>query len=285
MHDVIVVGGGPAGISAAVYLKRFKLDVLILMKDYGTLAKTDHIENYYGFAEPITGTKLVENGIAQATKMGIPIHREEVLSIDFFDTFTVKTTKNEYPAVAVLLATGASRTGLKVKGFREFEGKGISFCAVCDGFIYRNKAIGVVGSGEFMLEELEVLRNFSKNVTVFTNGEMLSVDVHGIPVVTEKLETIAGDDVLRSVSTNRQTYPLDALFVAVGTPSASDFALRMGAFLNKSDIAVDTNFMTNIPGLFAAGDCIGGFYQIAKAVSDGAHASVAINKYIRTKKA
>jgi thioredoxin reductase (NADPH) len=285
MHDVIVVGGGPAGISAAVYLKRFKLDVLILMKDYGTLAKTDHIENYYGFAEPITGTKLVENGIAQATKMGIPIHREEVLSIDFFDTFTVKTTKNEYPTVAVLLATGASRTGLKVKGFREFEGKGISFCAVCDGFIYRNKAIGVVGSGEFMLEELEVLRNFSKNVTVFTNGEMLSVDVHGIPVVTEKLETIAGDDVLRSVSTNRQTYPLDALFVAVGTPSASDFALRMGAFLNKSDIAVDTNFMTNIPGLFAAGDCIGGFYQIAKAVSDGAHASVAINKYIRTKKA
>lgn len=285
MLDVIVVGGGPAGISAAVYLKRFKLDVLILMKDYGTLAKTDHIENYYGFAEPITGTKLVENGIAQATKMGIPIHREEVLSIDFFDTFTVKTTKNEYPAIAVLLATGASRTGLKVKGFREFEGKGISFCAVCDGFIYRNKAIGVVGSGEFMLEELEVLRNFSKNVTVFTNGEALSIDVHGIPVVTEKLETIAGDDVLRSVSTNRQTYPLDALFVAVGTPSASDFALRMGAFLNKSDIAVDTNYMTNIPGLFAAGDCIGGFYQIAKAVSDGAHASVAINRYLRNHKA
>jgi thioredoxin reductase (NADPH) len=285
MLDVIVVGGGPAGISAAVYLKRFKLDVLILMKDYGTLAKTDHIENYYGFAEPITGTKLVENGIAQATKMGIPIHREEVLSIDFFDTFTVKTPKNEYPAVAVLLATGASRTGLKVKGFREFEGKGISFCAVCDGFIYRNKAIGVVGSGEFMLEELEVLRNFSNNVTVFTNGEALSVDVHGIPVVTEKLETITGDEVLRGVSTKLHNYPLDALFVAVGTPSASDFALRMGAFLNKSDIAVDGQYMTNIPGLFAAGDCIGGFYQIAKAVSDGAHASVAINKYIRAKKA
>ncbi len=285
MFDVIVVGGGPAGISAAVYLKRFKLDVLILMKDYGTLAKTDHIENYYGFAEPITGTQLVENGIAQATKMGIPILREEVLAIDYFDTFTVKTTKNEYPSISVLLATGASRTGLKVKGFREYEGKGISFCAVCDGFIYRNKAIGVVGSGEFMLEELEVLRNFSKNVTVFTNGEPLTVDVHGIDVVTEKLESISGDEVVRNVSTKQKTYPVDALFVAVGTPSASDFALRMGAFLNKNDIAVDPQFMTNIPGLFAAGDCIGGFYQIAKAVSDGAHASVAINKYIRGKKA
>lgn len=285
MHDVIVVGGGPAGITAAVYLKRFKLDVVVLMKDFGTLAKTDHIENYYGFAKPITGPELVQNGIDQAKNMGIPVWTEEVLGIDSFDAFTVKTAKNQYPAKAVLLATGAARSTLKIKGFKEFEGKGISFCAVCDGFLYRGKTLGVVGSGEFMLEELEVLRQFAKDVIVFTNGNSLEVDVHGATVVTDPLVKIEGDDSVKSVSTANQTVPIDALFVAAGTPSASDFALRMGAFLNKNDIAVDQNYMTNIPGLFAAGDCIGGFYQIAKAVSDGAHASVAINKYLRNLKA
>jgi len=285
MHDVIVVGGGPAGITAAVYLKRFKLDVVVLMKDYGTLAKTDHIENYYGFAEPITGTKLVENGILQAKNMGIPVLEEEVLGIDCFDTFTVKTTKAQHSARAVLLATGAARSSLKVKGFKEFDGKGISYCAVCDGFLYRGKTIGVVGAGEFMLEEMEVLRQFAKEVVVFTNGEPLQVEVHDASVVTEKLVSIDGKETVESVSTAKANYRIDALFVAAGTPSASDFALRMGAFLNKNDIAVDETFMTNIPGLFAAGDCIGGFYQIAKAVSDGAHASVAINRYLRNLKA
>jgi thioredoxin reductase (NADPH) len=285
MHDVIVVGGGPAGITAAVYLKRFKLDVLVLMKDYGTLAKTDHIENYYGFAKPITGPELVKNGIQQAENMGIPVLFEEVLGIDYFDTFTVKTAKNNHEARAVLLATGAARSSLKVKGFKELDGKGISYCAVCDGFLYRGKTIGVVGAGEFMLEELEVLRQFAAQVLVFTNGEPLQVDVHGAVVVADKLLQINGNDVVESVSTATNTYPIDALFVAAGTPSASDFALRMGAFLNKNDIAVDEQFMTNIPGLFAAGDCIGGFYQIAKAVSDGAHASVAVNRYLRSLKA
>ena len=283
MFDVLIVGGGPAGISAAVYLKRFRLDIVIIMKDYGTLAKTDHIENYYGFVEPITGTQLVENGINQAKRMGISIIEEEVLNIEYFDTFTVKTNKSEYLAKTVLLTTGASRSGLKVKGFNDYVGKGISYCAVCDGFIYRNKRIGVVGAGEFMLEEYEVLKNFTNELTVFTNGVPLSVDIHGATLVSEPITAILGDEQIRQVKTSLATYDVDALFVAIGTPSASDFALRMGAFLKNNDIEVDESFMTNIPGLFAAGDCIGGFYQIAKAVSDGAHASVAINKYIRQK--
>jgi thioredoxin reductase (NADPH) len=154
---------------------------------------------------------------------------------------------------------------------------------VCDGFIYKNKRIGVVGAGEFMLEEYEVLKNFTNELTVFTNGVPLSVDIHGATLVSEPITAILGDEQLRQVKTSLATYDVDALFVAIGTPSASDFALRMGAFLKNNDIEVDEAFMTNIPGLFAAGDCIGGFYQIAKAVSDGAHASVAINKYLRQK--
>ncbi len=282
MHDVIVIGGGPAGVSAAIYLKRFKLDVLIIMKDIGTLAKTDHIENYYGIVEPISGIDLFQRGIDQAKRLGIPVVVEEVLNIDYFDTFSVKTSKTEHRAKAVLLATGANRVNLQVKGFKEFIGKGISYCAICDGFIYRNKKIGLIGTGKFMLEELEVLKNFSSDITVFTNGLDLKVGVKSYPVVKEPLKEIQGVVVVNKIITTEKEYPIDVLFIAMGTPSAADFALRMGAFIENNNIVVDDNFMTNIPGLFAAGDCIGGLLQIAKAVDDGAKASIALNKYLKS---
>lgn len=286
MIDVIVVGGGPAGVSAAIYLKRFKNEVVIIMKDYGTLGKTDHIENYYGFIEPISGKQLFENGILQAKRLGIPVIQEEVLGIDSFDTFTVKTNKNEYESKAVLLATGANRTSLRVKGFNDFVGKGISFCAVCDGFLYRNKKIGLVGSGEFMLEELEVLQNFSPDITVFTNDMPLEGEIEEAKLVSEKIIEIKGEETLKSIVTSKGSYDIDVLFVAMGTPSAADFAVRMGAFTDKNDIVVDKQLMTNIPGLFAAGDCIGGgWLQIIKAADDGSQAAFAINKYLRKKKA
>ncbi len=286
MIDVIVVGGGPAGVSAAIYLKRFKLDVVIIMKDYGTLGKTDHIENYYGFIEPISGKQLFENGIKQAKRLDIPVYQEEVLGIDSFDTFTVKTNKREHEAKVVLLATGANRTSLRVKGFNDFVGKGISFCAVCDGFLFRNKKIGLVGNGEFMLEELDVLLNFSPDITVFTNAMPLETEIEDAKVVTSKITEIRGEETLKSVVTENGVIDIDVLFVAMGTPSAADFAVRMGAFTEKNDIVVDHQLMTNIPGLFAAGDCIGGgWLQIVKAADDGSQAAFAINKYLRKKKA
>lgn len=284
MVDVVVVGGGPAGVSAAIYLKRFKLDVTIIMKDSGTLGKTDHIENYYGFVEPITGKQLFENGIKQAKRLDIPVFEEEVLGIDYFDTFTVKTTKQEHEAKAVLLATGANRASLRVKGFNDYVGKGISFCAVCDGFIYRGKKIGLVGSGEFMLEELDVLRNFSSDITVFTNNSPLEHPIEDVKLVTEKITEIKGEETISTVVTTDGSHHIDVLFVAMGTPSAADFALRMGAFTDKNDIVVDNHLMTNIPGLFAAGDCIGGgWLQIVKAADDGSKAAFEINKYLRKK--
>jgi len=283
MTDVIVIGGGPAGISAAVYLKRFKLDVLVLMKDYGSLGKTDHIENYYGFPEPLTGKQVVDNGVQQARRLGIEVRLEEVLNIDYTDTFSVKTNHDEYPGKTVLLATGSARANLQIPGFASFVGKGISYCAICDGFLYRKKAIGLLGEGEFMAEELEVLKNFSSNITVFTNGKPLAVPIEGATVIASPVRRLVGEDLLNSVVTDEGTHPVDVLFVAVGTPSATDFALRMGAFIENNVISVDDKFMTNIPGLFAAGDCIGGLSQIAKAVSDGAHAALSINKFIRSK--
>ena len=284
MYDVIVIGGGPAGASAAIYLQRSKLDVLLIMKDYGTLEKTSHIDNYWGFEDTMDGKDIVEKGLLQAKRLGVKILQEEVLDIesDMFGNhqFTVKTDLGTYLGKTVLLATGQSKPTLKVKGFKEYTGKGISFCAICDGFIYRNKKIGVVGNKKFMSEELETLANFSQDITVFTDANELTVNVDQ-KVVEDKIIEIQGDEVIRKVVTENNVYDVDALFIAMGTPSANDFALRMGAIIDKNNIVVNQQFMTNIPGLFAAGDCIGGLLQIAKAVSDGAHAAIALNKYVR----
>jgi thioredoxin reductase (NADPH) len=266
MLDVLVIGGGPAGISAAIYLKRFKLDVLVVMKDFGSLDRSGHIENYYGFPDPMTGRQVVENGLAQAKRLGIEVRTDEVIGIENGNTFVVKTVKNVYEAKAVLLA----RPNLRIPGFSEYVGKGISYCAICDGFLFKKKAIAVLGEGEFMAEELGILRNFTSDLTVFTNGRPLAVPIEGAQVVTDPITGLEGEDGLKTI-------------VAGRTPSATDFALRMGAFIDNNMIAVDDNFMTNIPGLFAAGDCIGGLSQIAKAVSDGALASVSINKYLHAK--
>ena len=287
MYDIIVIGGGPAGASAAIYLQRFRLKVLMIMKDLGTLGKTNHIDNYWAFENTVSGKHLVEQGVAQAERLGVEIVEEEVIGIENFDDFTVKTTHREFKGKSVLIATGQAKPNIKVKGFKDFIGKGVSFCAICDGFIYRNKKIGVIGNAEFMLEELEVLRNFTKDITVFTNG--LGLPLHIEEEITEKLVTeplceIQGDEVVKKVVTENGEYEVDGLFVAFGTPSANDFALRIGAFIENNYIVVDDNYMTNVPGLFAAGDCIGGLLQVVKAASDGAHAAIAINKYLKTLK-
>ncbi len=286
MTDVLVVGGGPAGVSAAIYLKRYRKDASIVMKDRGTLGTAGTIENYYGFPEPIDAADLFDLGIKQAKNMDIPVYEEEVLNIEssLSGDFTVKTTEGNHKARAVLLATGSNRARLRIEGFNTYEGKGISHCAVCDGFIYRDKQIGIVGSEKYMAEEFDVLKNFSDKITVFTNGDELAVDVDAETIVGEPLTKITGDEKIRAVHTEKGSHDVDALFIATGTPSATDFALKMGAFVEKNHIVVDDDFMTNIPGLFAAGDCIGGWLQISKAVYDGGMAATAINKYLRQKK-
>ena len=283
MMDVIVIGKGPAGISAAVYMKRAGISVLVIGKGFGALEKSEKIENYYGFENPISGRELVENGIRQAENLGIKIISEEVTSLMPGDGFEIKTPKGIYNGRAVLLATGKSRSGVGIRGVDRLRGSGVSFCAVCDGFFYRGKKIGVIGSGEYAAEELSELTAFTKNITLFTNGLPLTTDKipEGITVVKAPIDEVAGAQKVEAVVAGGEKYELDGVFIAIGTASAADFAAKNGMQLKGGDILVDENFMTNIPGLFAAGDCIGGFLQVTKAVSDGAHASKAIIKYIK----
>ena len=136
MFDCIVIGSGPSGISAAIYLKRFGLDVLVIGKDYGTLSINTKIENYYGI-ESIDGVDLIKKGLLQASNLGISVLEEEVVKIEMSDGFVVGTSINSYNAKTVFIATGMKRNSLNIKGLKELEGSGVSYCAVCDGFLYR----------------------------------------------------------------------------------------------------------------------------------------------------
>lgn len=277
MFDTIIIGSGPCGISAAIYLKRFGFNVLVIGKDYGTLSVNTLIENYYGI-ESIYGVDLIKKGIEQAKNLGISVLTEEVVKIEMGNGFIVGTNKSEYACKTVLIATGMKRTTSKIEGLKEFEGRGVSYCAVCDGFLYRKKRIGILGAGEYMKSELEVLKRFSNDITVFINGEDIVLDKN---VVCEKVIKLEGNDHLESIVCENNTYNLDCLFVAVGVANGASFARHLGLLMDDKEHLIVDDYMTNIPGIFAGGDVIGGIKQIITAASDGCSCAYKIKDYLK----
>ena len=285
MFDTVVIGKGPAGISAAIYLKRAGLEVLVIGKDMGSLQKAGLIENYYGFAQPIRAEELFRSGLKQAENFGVPIIDDEVTGFDFGEAFTVKTLSQSYQAKTLLIACGKKRKSVSIEGVQRLEGRGVSYCSVCDGFFYKGKKVGVIGDGKFALSEAKYLKNFVKEVTIFTDTEQPLFPLEeGIPVVKDKILEVYGSERVEGIRTTVADFSLDGVFIALGSAGADDFALKLGILTDKGSIAVDENYMTNVEGVFAAGDCIGGFAQVAKAISDGAHAATAITRYLRKKK-
>ena len=285
MKKAVIIGYGPAGISAAIYLKRSGMDPIVIGKDHGTFSYDEiHIENYYGFEHPINGRELISNGIAQAKRLGIEIVFDSVLDLreTFDNTFEVVTETQTFETDTVLLATGKQRLQLSIPGFSKYRGKGISFCATCDGFFYRRKKLAIIGCGPYMQQELKELENLSDDITVFTNAKELLQSVDH-PVVNDKITAFKGDQKITSIETANGSYPVDGIFVAIGTPSSIDFAQKLGVVVDRGSLVVDEHYQTNVSGLFAAGDVIGGKLQIAKAVYDGMMVADAINKYIKRK--
>ena len=279
----IIVGSGPAGVSAALYLARAGVSVTILSKDGGALLKADKIGNYYGFAEPISGKELYEQGLANAKRLGCTIKEEEVIGVSFLNTLAVQTTEATYEAEAVILATGASRTAPKIDGLARLEGHGVSYCAICDAFFYRGKNVAVIGSGEYALHEAQTLLPVAGSVTMLTNGAPLTVEVpESIAVDTRKIVSIDGEDAVSGVTfADGETLAADGVFVAVGVASSADLARKLGALTEGNRIVTNENGETNLPGLYAAGDCTGGLLQIAEAVAKGAKAGLAAIKFLR----
>ena len=279
----IIVGSGPAGVSAALYLARAGVAVTMLSKDGGALLKAEKIENYYGFAEPISGKELYERGIANAKRLGCTVKEEEVIGISFLDTLAVQTTKATYEAEAVILATGASRATPKIDGLVRLEGHGVSYCAICDAFFYRGKNVVVIGSGEYALHEAQTLLPTANSVTILTNGVPLTVEVpESIAVDMRKIVSVDGEESVSGMTfADGETLAADGVFVAIGVASSADLARKLGALTEGSRIVANENGETNLPGLFAAGDCTGGLLQIAEAVAKGAKAGLAAVRFLR----
>lgn len=298
MENIVIIGAGPAGISAALYAARGNMNPLVINNGIGALEKAEKIENYYGLEQPLSGKELYERGIAQAKALGVRILDAEVLGISGFDTFTVKTTAGDFDTVSVILATGGKRSAPKIPGLKEFEGRGVSYCAVCDAFFYRGKEVVVVGNGDFALHEAEELRNVTQDVTIYTDGKEPEFSrEHPIAVNTMKIQAIEGDDKVSGLlmqsdiaaqdaeAPENSFYPADGVFVALGTAGSTEIARQMGAEISdKGNIKTDEEMATTIPGLFAAGDCTGGLLQVSKAVYEGSMAAISAGKYVRHKK-
>lgn len=267
MYDCIIIGKGPAGISCAIYLKRFNKNVLVIGKDYGSLGKAKVIENYYGF-NSISGLDLAKKGEEQAKNLGIEVITDEVLEIS---GLTVITKNNSYEAKSIFLATGKTNKS-NISGIDDSL---VSYCATCDGFFFRRKKLALIGTGDFMMHEYNVLKNFTEDITIFSNkNESIDNSINGL------ISKVYLKDNKKCILVNDTEYLFDGIFVASSNDSLA-IAKHLGLLTNDQNKFIVENYKTNIDGIFAGGDSIEGLDQVSTSVSDGAKAAIEINNFLK----
>ncbi len=292
-YDVIILGAGPAGLAAGIYARRAGLEAAILERGVpgGQVLTSPSIENYPGFTE-IPGMKLMDL-MAEHAKRYVEIKEgEEVVRIRSGEKFDIWTSSGgRYTAKAIILATGSSHRKLDVPGEEQLSGKGVSYCATCDGFFFKGKEVLVVGGGNTALTDALHLHSINAKVTIVHRRDAFRADKHlqetvkghRIPVLwSTVVEEIVGKDAvssvkLRNVKTGATEQRLaNAVFVAVGEIPSSQLASELGLEMDPGGfVIVDRSFRTNVPLVYAAGDVSGGIRQIVAAVHGGAAAALA----------
>ncbi len=289
----LIIGAGPAGLSAAIYTSRAGMDTVVAGCE-PKIAGDYTIDNYFGFPEAISGRELIERGLRQAERFGTRIACERVLAVHMAGdgSFIAKTDKAEYQTQAVIIAAGVNRVRPGIAGIGDYEGKGVSYCVSCDGFFYRGRPVVVVGEGNYAANQALELTNFTSDIAIYTQGKAPQIapefndklTAAGIGLFTDSIVGLSGTPALSgAMLESGATIPLDGLFVAMGQASALDFARTLGVTTRGAFIEADHEQKTNIPGVFAAGDCVGHFMQISVAVGEGAKAGRAAIAHAKAK--
>lgn len=299
-HELIIVGAGPAALSAAIYTTREDIDTLILEKGVvgGLAAITDQIENYPGFAKGIEGMKLASELREQAERFGTKIELAEVQSLKNGGEYkTLTTTAGEFNSKVVLIATGNDYRKAGVKGEAELFGRGVHYCATCDGALYRDKKLIVIGGGNSAAQEALFLTRFATHIDILIRkdkwraSDVLVKKVEADPKITVHFNTtaeeiIASDMLVSSVRAIKDGKPMefkvDGVFVFVGLVPNTQWLDGSGVELDERGfVKTTTDLKTNIPGVYAAGDVrSGSTEQIASAVGEGATAALKIREYL-----
>ena len=304
MYDLIIIGSGPAGLTAGIYASRARLNTLVLEQNFvsgGQIIDTYEIDNYPGLPG-ISGMDLADRMSQHAEKLGVAIENVIVTSLDL--TGPVKkviTDDNTYEAKAVIIASGATHSHLGAPGEEEFAGHGVSYCATCDGGFYRKKDTLVVGGGDVAVEDAIYLARLCNKVYVVHRrdelraAKVLQENLLSLPNVemvwNSVVKTINGTDKVESVTVtnvkdgSERTIPVQGAFIAVGISPRSEFAKNHIEMDEKGYIIADETGRTSVPGVFAAGDVRGKqLRQVVTAVADGANAVTSVEKYLLTLK-
>lgn len=300
MYDVIIIGAGPAGLTAGIYTGRARLKTLILEAGIigGNAALTDLIENYPGFPFGINGPDLMDSFVKQAERFGVELVQEEVTAIENTpEGKKVVTTEGEYRGSALIVTVGVKRRELEVEGEKEFLGRGVSYCATCDGAFFRGVPVAVVGGGDTAVKEALYLAGIASRVYLIHRREEFRAN----PALLERLyatdnielklnrvvKNIKGSGLMNKlvlydkVSGEDEDLEVEGLFVSIGMVAAGDI---IGDLVETRDgyIVTDDHMQTSVEGIFAAGDiCAKQFRQVATAVGDGAVAGMAVTEYLK----
>jgi len=302
IYDLVIIGGGPAGITAGIYALRQKLKTLMITKDFGGQMnrKVVKIENFPGFPE-ISGKDLIEKFVSHLKKYPIEIEMGEVVEIKKDkEIFRVKVkSKRDFFSKTVIVASGANPRSLGVRGEREFLGKGVSYCPLCDAPLFKDKVVAVIGGGNAGFEAASFLTEYAKKVYILEFSGQVKAEKEiqeraqntgKIEIILNaKVEEIRGESFVKSlvykdlISQQLQEISVDGVFIEIGNVPATSFVKDLVEFNERGEIIVELETMaTKTPGLFAAGDCNAGKYkQIITACGEGAKAALSAYDYLQ----
>jgi thioredoxin-disulfide reductase len=293
IYDLIIIGGGPAGVTAGIYSARQRMKTMLLTKSFGgqMVHKAVEIENYPGF-EKISSIELIDRFEKQVRSKDIEIKNEKVVDIDKGEFFNVSVEGGEvFQSKAVIIAIGAEPRRLNVKGEKEFLGKGLGYCPTCDGPLFSKKKVAVIGGGEAGFEAALFLKKYAFEVTILERGDKISASQEiqeragkeGIRVILKtEVKEIKGKDFVEEVLYNNESIAVQGVFVQIGHAPDASFAKKLVELNNKGEIITDPEtYETKTKGLFAAGDINNGrMKQIVIACGEGAQAALFAYNYL-----